>query len=219
MDRREIETPTEQLIEEAIDRGDAAEAKRLLREVTGAWRRNKDYSINWITSLLSFIGRELGEDAVEVALRDFGERFVRARRAGLRDVDSRARMEGIVRAMKANGGEVVFTEEDERYVLSFRCGSGGMLIDERAYESPKGYLTLTERGPRTFMREQLPGYCAHCSVNNEMQGIEWDGIPHTVEHPPTEPGQPCVHHVYKDSRAIPEEIYRRVGKDKTATDG
>src|SRR5438309_165473 len=106
MNQREIETPTEQLIEEAVDRGDGATAKRLLHEMRAAWLRNKDYSINWIASLLSFIGRELGEDAVERALRDFGERFVRARRAGLKDIDGRVRMEGIVRAMKANGGEV-----------------------------------------------------------------------------------------------------------------
>ena len=219
MDKREIETSTEQLIEEAIDRGEAAEAKRLLREMRAAWLRNKEYSINWITSLLSFIGRELGEDAVELALRDFGERFVRPRRAGLKDVDARTRMEGIVRAMKANGGEVELSEDDDRYVLSFRCGSGGMLIDEEAYAPPKDYLTLTERGPRTFMRDELPVYCAHCSVNNEMQGIEWDGVPHTVEHPPTTPGERCVHHVYKDPARIPEEIYRRVGKEKPATSG
>jgi hypothetical protein len=214
MDTHEIETPTEQLIEDALDRGDAAEAKRLIREMRGAWLRNKDYSINWITSLLSFIGRELGEDAVERALRDFGERFVKARRTGLKGVDARTRMEGIVRAMKANGGEVAFSEEEDRYVLSFRCGSGGMLIDEGAYAEPKDYLTLREPGPRTFMRDELPVYCAHCSVNNEMQGIEWDGVPHTVEHPPTKPGERCIHHVFKDASAIPEEIYRRVGKEK-----
>ena len=44
MDTYEIETPTEQLIEEAIDRGDAGEAKRLLRAMVGDWRRNKDGS-------------------------------------------------------------------------------------------------------------------------------------------------------------------------------
>jgi hypothetical protein len=216
MDQHEIETPTEQLIEDAIDRGETDEAKRLLAEMREAWLRNKEYSINWITSLLSFIGRELGEEAVERALRDFGERFVRSRRAGLKDVDARTRMEGIVRAMKANGGEVTFTEEEDRFVLSFRCGSGGMLIDEGAYEAPKDYLTLREGGPRTFMRDELPVYCAHCSVNNEMQGIEWDGVPHTVEHPPTKPGERCVHHVYKDPSLIPDEIYRRVGKGRPA---
>src|SRR6201984_2982373 len=79
MDISEIETPTVQLIEEAIDAGDAARAKKLLHLMTGDWERNKDYSINWIAQLLSFIGRRLGEPAVEEALRYLGDRFVRTR--------------------------------------------------------------------------------------------------------------------------------------------
>jgi len=40
----------------------------------------QDYSINWITSLLSFIGEEIGEAAVERALRKTGDEFVGPRR-------------------------------------------------------------------------------------------------------------------------------------------
>jgi len=214
MDTREIETPTRLQVEEAIDRGDAPAAKKLLQRMEADWLRNKDYSINWITSLLSFIGRRLGEDAVEEALRDFGERFLRERRAGIADVIPEQRLEGLVRAMKANGAAVEFSEDDEKYVASFRCGSGGKLIDDGAYEAPRDYLTLRERGPRTFGRDALPVYCAHCSVNNEIEGIEQTGVPITIEFPPEKRGEPCVHHVYKDPARIPEEIYRRVGKEK-----
>jgi hypothetical protein len=216
MDKRQIETPARTLVEEAIDRGDAADAKRLLERMEADWLRNKDYSINWITSLLSFIGRRLGEDAVEEALRDFGDRFLRDRRAATAGVDARKRMEGLVRAMKANGATVELAEEDDRYVVAFRCGSGGKLIDDGAYAAPRDYLTLREAGPRTFGRAELPVYCAHCSVNNEMEGIEQTGVPVTIEFPPERPGEHCVHHVYKEAASIPEEIYRRVGKDKPA---
>jgi hypothetical protein len=214
MDKREIDTPTEDLIEQAIDRGDAERAKRLLRAMVKDWRRNKDYSINWIASLLSFIGRRLGEPAVEEALRDFGERYLRDRRDEMKDLDPRTIAEGIARAMKANGGEVAFTEGEDAYELSIRCGSGGKLIDDGAYGPPRDYLALRERGPVTFGREELPVYCAHCSVNNEIQPIEWDGAPITVQHPPSGPGERCVHHVYKDRASIPEEIYGRAGKQK-----
>jgi len=216
MDRHEIETPTRTLIEEAIDRGDGSGAKRLLERMEGDWLRNKDYSINWITSLLSFIGRRLGEEAVEEALRDFGDRFLRERRAGQAGAGPRKRMEGLVRAMKANGADVEFAEEPDKYVVSFGCGSGGMLIDSGAYGPPRDYLTLREAGPRTFGRSSLPVYCAHCSVNNEMEGIEQTGVPVTIEFPPERPGERCVHHVYKDPASIPAEIYERVGKEKPA---
>jgi hypothetical protein len=214
MDAREIETPTRDLVEQAIDGGDAAGAKRLLQRMEADWLRNKDYSINWITSLLSFIGRRLGEPAVEEALRDFGDRFLRERRAGFAGVRPDQRLEGLVRAMKANGAEVAYADDDEKYVVSFRCGSGGKLIDEGAYGAPRDYLTLREPAPRTFGRDSLPVYCAHCSVNNEMEGIEQTGIPVTIEFPPERPGERCVHHIYKDPDSIPEEIYRRVGKEK-----
>jgi hypothetical protein len=214
MDIREIETPTRTLVEEAIDRGDAAGAKRLLKQMEGDWLRNKDYSINWITSLMSFIGRRLGERAVEEALRDFGERYLRERRAGFAKVTPEQRLEGLVRAMKANGADVQFAEDDDKYIASFRCGSGGKLIDDGSYAPPRDYLTLIERGPRTFGRDSLPVYCAHCSVNNEMEGIEQTGVPVTIEFPPERPGERCVHHVYKDPALIPDEIYRRVGKER-----
>jgi hypothetical protein len=216
MERHEIETPTRELIEEAIDRGEASEAKRLLQLMEADWLRNKDYSINWITSLLSFIGRRMGEPAVEEALRDFGDRFLRARRAGMAGVEPEKKMEGLVRAMKANGAEVALDEDDEKYVLAFRCGSGGKLIDDDAYSAPRDYLTLAGPSPVTFGRDSLPVYCAHCSVNNEIEGIEQTGVPVTIEFPPERAGEPCVHHVYKDPARIPEEIYRRVGKEKPA---
>jgi hypothetical protein len=116
--------------------------------------------------------------------------------------------------MKANGADVEFSEDGEKYVASFRCGTGGKLIDEGAYEAPRDYLTLRESGPRTFGRESLPVYCAHCSVNNEIEGIEQTGVPITIEFPPEHPGERCVHHVYKLPANIPDEIYHRVGKEK-----
>ena len=55
-------------------------------------------------------------------------------------------------------------------------------------------------------------YCAHCSINNEIQPIEWGGVPISIEHPVVAPDTRCVHHVYKDVRAFPAEEYERIGK-------
>jgi len=73
---------------------------------------------------------------------------------------------------------------------------------------------LREAAPRTFSRSELPVYCAHCSVNNEIQPVEWTGHPITVESPPTEKFGQCVHHIYPDMASIPEEAYDRIGKEK-----
>jgi hypothetical protein len=62
------------------------------------------------------------------------------------------------------------------------------------------------------MRDELWVYCAHCSVNNEIQPVEWGEAPTSVEYPPERPGERCVHHLYKDPAAIPSEAYERIGK-------
>jgi hypothetical protein len=192
--------------------GDADRAIELIDVAVERWRSLQDYSVNWITSLLSFIGEELGEEAVERALRRTGDEFVRPRRpAGpeWESLSAEVRAKAIARAMLANFGECTVEEDDDKITLRFRCGTGGRLIDEGRYDA--GYLSLRETAPRTFMRSSLPVYCAHCSVNNEIQPTEQGGVPVSVEHPPDRAGDECVHHVYRDPRRAPAETWVRIG--------
>jgi len=213
----QMRTPLWEQARAAFEAGRTDDGSALLDKAVAQWRSLQDYSINWITSLLTFVGEELGEEAVERALRKTGDEFVRPRREGGADwgaLPASVRARVIARAMVSNFGAVDVEEDDEKIVLSFRCGTGGRLIDEGRYEGDHAYLSLREKGGRTFMRDELPVYCAHCSVNNEMQPVEWGAAPTTIEHPPEHAGEPCVHHIYKDMDAIPDEAYRRIGKDK-----
>jgi hypothetical protein len=235
-----MQTPLWEQAKAAIDAGDSEAAKALVDRAVAQWASLKDYSINWITTLLTFIADELGEEAVETALRKTGDDFVRPRRSGERqprttatspveaserDHDNRAtgrdwgdlpaaqRAKVIARSMLGNMGEVEVDEDDEKIILSFRCGSGGKLIDDGRYEGEHAYRVLREAAGRTFTRDELWVYCAHCSVNNEIQPIEWGESPTSIEYPPTRPGERCVHHIYKDVAATPADAFRRVGKE------
>jgi hypothetical protein len=202
---------------QAIAEGRLDDAAALIDEAADRTRGLQIYSIEWITSLLSFVGRELGEAAVERALRTSGDDFIRARREppgapAWDTLPATVRAKAIARAMVANGGACDVDEDDEKIVLSFRCGSGGRLIDDGRYENAGGpYLTLRERGPRTFDREALAVYCAHCSINNEIQPVEWGGTPTSIEYPPEHAGEECIHHIYKDVDAVPDAAYVRIG--------
>ena len=131
-----------------------------------------------MTSLLSFIADELGEEAVERALRKTGDElaYAPARGATPDDVDwgdlpASARAKVIARAMLANMGEVEVEEDDEKIVLSFRCGSGGKLIDDGRYDEQGGaYLTLHEPAGRTFQRDELWVYCALLGEQRDPAG-------------------------------------------------
>ena len=212
-----MRTPLWEQARSAYRDGRADDGDRLLDQAVAQWSALKDYSINWITSLLTFVGEELGEEAVERALRKTGDEFVRPRRDTGTDwgsLPASARAKVIARAMVSNMGQVEVDEDDEKITLSFRCGSGGKLIDDGRYEGDHAYLTLRERAGRTFMRDELPVYCAHCSVNNEIQPVEWGGAPTSIEHPPERRGEACVHHVYKDVDNTPDEAYERIGKQR-----
>src|SRR5437588_7878344 len=99
----------------AISAGDVEGALDRIDESVARWRSLQDYSINWVTSLLSFIGRELGEEAVERALRVTGEEFLRPRRDTGGDwntLPASVRAKSIARAMVANFGECEVEEDD-----------------------------------------------------------------------------------------------------------
>ncbi|HEV3135365.1 MAG TPA: hypothetical protein VG348_11745 [Acidimicrobiia bacterium] len=220
-DIEQMRTPLWEQARAAFVAGRNDDGSALLDKAVDQWGALKDYSINWITSLLTFIGEELGEEAVERALRKTGDEFVRPRRDTGTDwgsLPASVRAKVIARAMLSNMGAVDVDEDDEKIVLSFRCGTGGRLIEEGRYEGDPAYLTLQEKSGRTFMRDELPVYCAHCSVNNEMQPVEWGGAPTSIEHPPERKGEPCVHHIYKDVSAIPDDAYRRIGKTRPSSE-
>jgi hypothetical protein len=220
-DIEKMRTPLWEQARAAFQDGRNDDGSALLDKAVDQWGSLKDYSINWITSLLTFIGEELGEDGVERALRKTGDEFVRPRRDTGTDwgsLPASVRAKVIARAMLGNMGAVDFEEDDEKILLSFQCGTGGRLIDEGRYEGDTAYLTLREKSGRTFMRDELPVYCAHCSVNNEMQPVEWGGAPTSIEHPPERKGEPCVHHIYKDTSAIPDDAYDRIGKTRPSSE-
>src|SRR5262249_20937013 len=95
-------TPMWERAKVAVLAGDTDEALELIDKAVAQWRSLQDYSINWITSTLSFVADEIGEEAVERALRRTGEEFVRPRRdTGVEwgDLPARVRAKLITRAM------------------------------------------------------------------------------------------------------------------------
>src|SRR5437763_3933129 len=116
--------PARARAKEAIADGRLDDAIALIDEAAERTRGLQIYSIEWITSLLSFVGRELGEEAVERALRASGDEFIKARRepAGAPAWDTLSatvRAKAIARAMVANGGECQAAGAAERIALPF----------------------------------------------------------------------------------------------------
>jgi hypothetical protein len=198
----------------ALDAGDVDAARAALDRYAAGVLSLQHFSVQWVTSLLSFVAHELGEPAVERALRATGEEFVLPRRAEFDELPLPTRVRAIVEAMLTNGGGLEAMAEDaDGVTLSFRCGSGGRLVDEGWYDDAGGpFATLRESGPMTFGRPALPVYCAHCSVHNELMPLERGMGPSSVEEPTPGPGGLCVHRVFRDPRGgVPAPAYERLG--------
>ena len=221
-DIEKITTPLWDRAKAEIAAGRIDAGVELFDEAVSRARELQYFFVNRITSLLSFIAEELGDEAVERALRSTGEQFIRGRRDTGVDwgaLPASARAKVVARAMLGNFGAVDVSEDDEKVVLSIRCGTGGRLVEEGRYEGDDAYVTLREPAPRTFMLDALPVYCTHCSINNEIQPIEWGGVPISIEHPVVAPDMRCIHHIYKDVHAVPDDAYERIGMPPPRHDG
>lgn len=146
---------------EALDDDGADEAQDQIDRAERQADVLKQFSSRWIADLLSWIGETQGEAAGEAALRRLGQRNLADRAEpenDWRSVPAEVRANVVARAMPANGAEIELDEDDEKIAMSFRsfrCGTGGMLIDSGSYEGEAALLQLTESGPRTFGRDSL----------------------------------------------------------------
>src|SRR5260370_42489008 len=81
----QMRTPLWEQTRAAFVAGRSDDGSALLDKAVDQWGALKDYSSNWITSLLTFIGEGLGREAVERALRKNGDENVRPRRGTAAD--------------------------------------------------------------------------------------------------------------------------------------
>ena len=78
-----------------------------------------------------------------------------------------------------------------------------------------GFLIGKREGEESRVLEvRRAGNAREDSPHNryEIQPIEWGGVPISIEHPVVAPDTRCVHHLYKDVRAVPAEDYERIGQ-------
>jgi hypothetical protein len=216
---RELGTPTAELIQAAIDADDKAKAKELAWQLHTEAVSLHDAFGHWITSLLTFIGRNYGDEALEKALREssivvfrpVAQLYEQCEKQG----NLRGKAELFVRGLRCHYVPMKIEEDEEKLILEmYPCGSGGRMIQDRCYEPPINFLKIEKAQPMTFGRKDFPVYCAHAAIF-AMLGIEWTGAPLFFEEPSDQLGEkPCKLYFYKDPKATPAEFYAKVGKKK-----
>lgn len=211
----------------AVEEGDAGALAARLDELQEQLTIPHDRQVEWCWALLTLVRDELGEDRLEQAMRASQEGWVAPRYAALGEMTPQEVFELTIEGMRGHlggadrNGAVRVREDDDAWVMEFDpCGTGGRAMrgDAGRGRSPASerrelFGTTREAHAWTWGQEDVCIYCAHCALVNEILPIEHLGAPMRVTEHPATPDQPCRWTIYKRRDAIPDEAYRRVGKE------
>lgn len=212
----ELGTRTDELILKAIDDGDTQKAKKLVHRMYGELMAMHDLEVTMVTAALSFIGRRFGDETLHEALHEVLSSWVReAARDYAKVEDPRRRAQMFAYGLRGHGQKLRVEEDAEKFIFTMEpCGSGGKLVRDGSYGPPPGFYRVKKPQIMTYGKQNYPVYCAHC-IFHEIVGIEETGVPLFILIPPDKPGtEPCRMLLFKDRKAIPEEFYERVRKQK-----
>ena len=186
------------LLQSSIHERDMDNAKKLSQRMCNEFLAMHDLYRDWVTDLLSFVGRRFGDDALHDALKQSVEGFTSQLGERYANKSPRRRLEMLVAGLRGHLQPVKIEEDDEKFTITGHpCGSGERLIRDGGYEPPRNFLKIQDPQPMTFNRVDFPVYCAHCYFQN-LARIEPEGAPLFVTEPPSELGKkPCRVYMYK----------------------
>ncbi len=210
---REMERRTLDVVQEAIEQGDKQKAKDLVQRMYKEFNHLHDGYMFWATGLLTYIYQNYGIESVEKA-----ERFAHTIEGKTvfkppEKTDVRSLVIHLASSLRGHLQPLTIEEDDEKIVLTMKpCGSGERIIELGGYEA--GLARVEEPHRITWGMRDFPIYCVHCPI---METLAFEATGdlqpvHLVNE--TKRHGFCHFAYYKDPANIPEEYYRRLGKEK-----
>jgi len=204
---KELGQPRQELIQASIDAGEAEKAKKLTRQMHREFLSMHDIYRDWIASLLSFIGRHYGDDAVREALQEYFDILMQPLGLLYSDQSPRRRAQMAAAGLRGHLHAFKVEEDEEKFTFVLHpCGSGGRLALEGKYDPPCNFFKIKEAQQMTFQQQDFPVYCSHCYFQN-IEPIKIIGKPLAIVVPPQNIGkEPCHAYLYKDPSYCPNEF-------------
>ena len=220
MDPRELEEISRSRLDralEALEENRIEEARELLKAMQEQQKHAHDLIVDYVWTLLTYIGNTFGEEEVEKALhfRHRVQSQLAERMLGMTREEAVRFKAGI---SQGHHSRIRLTEEKDRYVLRLDpCNTGGRMINMGMDKPPVGLGRTKKAYPWTWGKKNVSYYCAHCAMH-EIQAVE-KGAPHAtwIYECPEKPGDPCIQYCYKRTEDVPEEYFDRIGKKKPGT--
>ena len=203
---RDLSTPTWDLVKRAIREGNTDQAIQFLDYACSESKAMHDSLVSFADGALSVVS-EFNEEAIFDFLKARYQARIESWLSANLSVEED--MYRFSEQQRAHFGQFEVTEEDDRYIMSGPCGSGGRLRrSKEVAKTKKAY-------PWSWSKKNFPYYCVHCCIAWEIIPTELRGYPLRIHLVPDDPVDPCVHLFYKTPESIPEEYFRRIGTSKT----
>jgi hypothetical protein len=198
----------------ALEAGNIEKAKKLMKRMHREFQSLHDIYVNWAADMMDYIYRRDGEEALYEATRKSTETSIDTVIDLYTKADFRRQVEMLAAGLRAHLQKIHIEEDDEKVCIEMDpCGSGQRLLESGAYGPPRN-LSRLKPHRLTWGLPNFPVYCAHGPVE-EIMCIERIGYPVYVVFPAKEIAKKsCRYCIFKDPKAIPEEVYKRVGMEK-----
>lgn len=199
---------------DAVDAGETQKAKELIQLMYDQFTYLHDGYMVWVTGLLTWIYERHGTDGVAAAESEAHAKEAKLVFTPPERTDFKYMVESMASGLQGHVHQYMTLEEDDEKVVltNTPCGSGGRLIQMGGYSPEIGLARIAEPSDITFNTPDYPLYCVHCPVFN-MSAIDDEGDFRFINNPPGD-GHSCRFIFYKDKKDIPEEYYKRLGREK-----
>ena len=220
---REMGTSTLALLTEAIEQGDKNKARELANRMSREFEFMHDLYVDWTAAFMDHIYKYQGVDALYEALgkvvgtppRSVDIAVPLENQPQDSYTEFRNQVQFMAGVLKGHLQPLEIVEDDEKVCITMEpCGSGQRLMECGAYGPPRNLSMIQEPHAITWGMTNFPIYCTHAPML-EMFSMDLVGYPMNVIYPAEEVAtKSCRYCIYKNPDDIPEEVYKRVGRQK-----
>lgn len=212
------------------------DAVDLIETARVVWRDIHDRAVDRVSGMIDVAVRIVGEDELgalwDTLMNDWYDAHTRRYALTTQPWSDSARqltiaiLDGFHAHLTGTGrqGDIEIISESGRTGFRFApCGSGGRSLDSRITEgspragTPFDFAVTTRKHDWAWNTVGICSYCVHCCQLNEVMPIDRLGYPTRVIDAPTwQPQQAtttCTWWIYDDPADVPDDVYRRVGRD------
>lgn len=203
-----------------IEGGEFEQAKQSLERLWLEFKIPHDVLVAWINEMLAYLADKTEQSVLDSILEThqsiWGDRYEHWdkmtpwEKTALTVEGMRGHLSG-----EARKGDVLVTEEHDRFVMAFDpCGTGGVMRRGDPETGRGAYKTSgmnRESHEWTWGKTGVHWYCSHCAIAMEWlpgrrRGHPLRPLDHTLDH-----DAPCIWYVYKDEKQTRAYHYPRTG--------